>query len=112
MWGILTPSQKEMVSVAVQSFFENNWKENHSLCHGELGNLAILKHVQSKLNIPDHRLEQVKQRLKQQIEKHGFISGLPNRAESLSFMLGLAGMGLSLLYIDQDQPMPPILYLG
>jgi type 2 lantibiotic biosynthesis protein LanM len=70
---------------------------NHSLCHGDLGNMEFLAEAKSfvaELNLDaDGVLAQVLASMR----LHGYICGHPGGLESPGLMMGLAGIGYGLL---------------
>ncbi|MCU1278603.1 MAG: type 2 lantibiotic biosynthesis protein LanM, partial [bacterium] len=86
---------------------------NHSLCHGDLGNLELPFRVARTLG--DASLAAlVQQRLAvvlASIERDGVLSGAPYGSETPALMNGLAGSGLALLRFAEPDLVPSVLTL-
>lgn len=93
--------------------YTNAFGRNHSLCHGDLGNAVIIKdiatHLKSTLwnNVADFFALRVVSMYKIDEMKIGL--GVEMLTPEL--MIGLAGMGYSLLYIYSNGELPNILRL-
>lgn len=83
---------------------------NHSLCHGDLGNMELLIQAQEFLP-PDVTPEAVLTRVLESAEDHGWVSGHPHGLESPGLMTGLAGIGLELLRLAHPHDVPCVLLL-
>lgn len=86
---------------------------NTSLCHGDLGNLAILKYAAKALGRWD--LENAAtgtfQKLFDSVLKERWQDGLFRGTESLGLMVGLAGVGFAILKQFAPEFVPEILVL-
>lgn len=105
--------QKE-IEVGIATTLQRGFGINHSLCHGDLGNLDILIFAANQLN--DNKLVQTvndySQSILQDIKNRGWVTGLHTiNNESPSLMLGLAGIGMGLLKIWSPNYIPSILRL-
>jgi lantibiotic modifying enzyme len=87
---------------------------NHSLCHGDLGNLDFL--VQAEKTLGDQSLRIEIERLSaiilEEMENFGTISGMFNGVETPGLMTGLAGIGYGLLRLAEPSRLPSILTLS
>jgi type 2 lantibiotic biosynthesis protein LanM len=82
-------------------------QDNHSLCHGTLGNVDILLTLAEATS--DHSLRELALRLTayvlEQKDKSGWVGGLTRSAEMHGLMLGLSGYGYAILRtIDERVP--------
>jgi type 2 lantibiotic biosynthesis protein LanM len=86
---------------------------NHSLCHGDLGNVDFLLETGRKLN--DRRLLAQAHRIAGgivgQIGRHRWACGNPLRVESPGLMTGLAGIGYEMLRLAEPARVPSVLSL-
>ncbi len=102
------------VNVAVATTLRDGFGQNHSLCHGDLGNLDILQHIAQATG--DRALEDEVCRLTAavvaDIRGQGYRCGLPLAVESPGLMTGLAGIGYGLLRLAAPQVVPSILALA
>ena len=87
---------------------------NHSLCHGDLGNLDFL--LQASQATGDQELVLKVDELTNQIiasmKKYGWLCGVPLSVESPALMNGLAGICYGLLRMAEPDRVPSILILG
>ncbi len=87
--------------------------EDHSLCHGDLGNLELLLSAASTLNRRDLRDEarQVASRILAGVATHGWHSGMAHNIETPGLMVGWAGTGYQLLRLADPDRVPSVLTL-
>lgn len=87
---------------------------NYSLCHGLLGNSEILYYAGLCLGENKWK-EAALQRamyVAEEIQQGHWICGLPSQMETPGLMLGIAGMGMSLLHLSHPTQVPSVLRLG
>ncbi|GER89541.1 lanthionine synthetase [Dictyobacter vulcani] len=102
------------IEVALQTVLSAGFGGNHSLCHGDLGNLDILlcaQHMsdQQKYQADIERLTAI---LVQSIKVQGWITGVPEGLETPGLMTGLAGIGYALLRLAAPAQIPSVLLLA
>src|SRR5262249_43666243 len=87
--------------------------QNHSLCHGDLGNLDFLVEAGDVLP-PDLRVraDQISAALANRISRKGWLCGNPLLVESPGLMTGLAGIGYELLRLAEPVRVPSVLLLA
>ncbi|WP_369902159.1 type 2 lanthipeptide synthetase LanM family protein [Bacillus manliponensis] len=115
MWDILTDKQRERVHLGIKSIIAKGLDTNHCLCHGNLGNYEIMRQISKQVEDPDleQNLQNIKLKILDSICLHGVECGLSNKVEVPGFMVGLSGIGLALLYMeDQSTPVTDILLLS
>lgn len=106
--------KKMMIDIdrAVKSTLGFGYRNNYCLCHGDFGNLEILRDY--AIQFHDMKIKQLCDNLLEamlgQIMKKEWHCGLPNEYENPSFMTGLAGIGYSLMR-RYDFRIPTILAL-
>lgn len=89
----------EDIDNAVQSSIKYGYRNNYCLCHGDFGNIEILREYAIKFQ--DKKIEDLCNNLivsmtKEVINKE-WHCGLPNEYENPGFMTGISGIGYSLL---------------
>jgi lantibiotic modifying enzyme len=86
---------------------------NHSLCHGDLGNLETLLHASRAELEPRlaNRIERLSAAVLAGIDRHGWLCGLPLPVESQGLMTGIAGVGYQLLRLAEPARVPSVLAL-
>src|SRR5581483_6557504 len=92
---------------------------NHSLSHGDFGNLETLLIAASTLDKGHPKLlwirsnlERITAQLLQSIKVHGWVTGIPLRVETAGLMIGLAGIGYELLRLAEPHLVPSVLLLA
>ncbi|MCK2244309.1 MULTISPECIES: type 2 lanthipeptide synthetase LanM family protein [unclassified Crossiella] len=81
---------------------------NHSLCHGELGNLDILLSTGA---LPAPELDLLLAAQLADAERTGWRCAVPEGTSTPGLMLGLAGIGYGLLRFAEPQATPSVLLL-
>lgn len=105
---ILKGEIEKQMHIAAKTTMTHGFNGTHSLCHGDTGNLEILTTYARK--IKNERLLadclEYSKRLAGIFIEGNWNCGLPYNQETPSFMLGLAGMGYSMMrYQDINLPM-------
>jgi lantibiotic modifying enzyme len=87
---------------------------NHSLAHGDFGNLEALLLAAQKLDMPylHAARERSAAQLLESMNQCGLIVGVPLNVETPGFMIGLAGIGYELLRLGKSDHIPSILVLA
>jgi type 2 lantibiotic biosynthesis protein LanM len=87
---------------------------NHSLCHGDLGNLEFL--LAASQNLAEKGYSTVLQQyiaiILDKIEDEGWFCGIPHGLETPGLMSGLAGIGYQLLRLSSPAKIPSVLVLS
>ena len=86
---------------------------NHSLCHGDLGNLELLLAARQ---LPGQEpsaaeVERWTAIVLESFERHGALSGVPLGVETPGLMVGLSGIGYQLLRLCEPRKVPSVLVL-
>lgn len=101
------------IDTAVRSTLPGGFGENHSLCHGDLGNLELLFAAARLGN--DAELEAQAWRIAggiaDNIRNGGWLFGLPGSIETPGLMAGLAGIGYGLARLARPDFFPNVLTL-
>jgi type 2 lantibiotic biosynthesis protein LanM len=101
------------VEIAMATTLDHGFGMNHSLCHGDSGNLELF--LQASRLPGEHGAEWQLSRLAaillQDIAQNGWICGHPLKVESPGLMTGLAGIGYQLLRIAEPERVPAVLLL-
>jgi type 2 lantibiotic biosynthesis protein LanM len=101
------------IDSAIQTTLHQGFGRNHSLCHGDLGNLELLLTAQ-QYGMQQHNTElaRLTALLLECGETHGWVCGTPQRIEAPGLMTGLAGIGYQLLRLSAPTAIPNILVLA
>lgn len=92
------------ITVAVKTTLGSGFGRNHSLCHGDLGNIDILQAGQ------DCQIQAFSDRLCD-VLSDSYISGASGGVETPGLFLGISGIGLALLRLRSRQTIPSVLSL-
>jgi type 2 lantibiotic biosynthesis protein LanM len=102
------------IQIAIQTTFAAGFGGNHSLCHGDLGNLDFL--LEAAVNLDDRRLmtqvRRVAAAVFDDLDGHGAKCGIPLGAETPGLMTGIAGIGYALLRLADPRGVPSVLALS
>jgi type 2 lantibiotic biosynthesis protein LanM len=110
---IADPMIEDDLKVAVETTYRDGFGANHSLCHGDLGNLELLlaaSHVLSAAELADKLRERASQTLAS-IEQYGWRCGVPLDIKTPGLLDGLAGIGYGLLRLADPDRIPSVLTL-
>jgi len=107
-----TPDIRHEIEVALQSTLREGFGGNHSVCHGDLGNLEFAL-LASQYVMPELRdtVTEKASIILESMNRYGWLCGVPGGVETPSFMTGLAGMGYELLRLSDPERVPSILLL-
>lgn len=108
------PAVRDEIRVAVETTLAEGFGKNHSLCHGDLGNLDFLVEVARTMGDADlqARVGRIGRGILESIEAHGWLYGLPKGAEPLGLMIGLAGIAYGLARLAAPERLPSVLSLA
>jgi lantibiotic modifying enzyme len=95
---------------ALETTLRAGFDGNHSLCHGALGNLAL---IDAAVAVPEFKhlrdaRDVVAAGIVGSIREHGPLCGIPNGVETPGLMTGLAGIGLGMLRIAGLSAVEPL----
>ena len=99
------------IAHAVETTMATGFGDNHSLCHGHLGNLDILFQIAEALD-DDSLRERAGERLRwslDDVELNGPRCGIAPSAEIPGLMTGLAGIGYGMLRLAEPARVPSVL---
>ena len=94
------------IDVAVRSTLEHGFGENHSLCHGDLGNLELLFAAGR-----EEEAWSIAAGIVDNIRTEGWLGGLPGNIETPGLMAGLSGIGYGLARLARPEIFPRLLTL-
>lgn len=102
------------IDAALYTTMRRGFGRNHSLCHGDMGNLDILLTATQLLANECYKeeLQRMAPMLLDSIEKQSCISGVPQGVETPGLMVGLAGIGYALLRLAEPEYVPSVLLLA
>jgi len=101
------------IDTALKTTLAEGFGSNHSLCHGDLGNLELLLQASEILGDPQLRSQtnRLAGAILDSISKYGWLCGNPLGVESPGLMTGLAGIGYGLLRLAEPKRVPSVLVL-
>jgi len=99
------------IATALRTTVRQGFGGNHSLCHGDLGNLELLLQASQTLDDPQWRAEvdRMAAIILESIDEQGWLCGVPLGVESPGLMTGLAGIGYELLRLAEPACVPAVL---
>ncbi|GHO99106.1 hypothetical protein KSF_091540 [Reticulibacter mediterranei] len=105
---------REEIGAALKTTIAKGFGHNHSLCHGDLGNLETLLVATQRLDERqyDQSFEQFTAMLLESVETGKWITGVPLGGETPGLMNGLAGIGYALLRLAEPEMVPSVLLLA
>ncbi len=101
------------INTALKTTLAHGFGSNHSLCHGDLGNLELLLQASQTLDDPqwEVQVDRLGAIILESIDKHGWLCGVPLEVETPGLMTGLAGIGYELLRLAEPERVPSVLVL-
>jgi len=101
------------IDVSLRTTSELGFGGNHSLCHGDLGNLELLLEAGRILDESQSLAQagRIAAMTLKSFDKDGWLCGVPLDVESPGLMTGLAGIGYELLRIAEPARVPSVLAL-
>jgi type 2 lantibiotic biosynthesis protein LanM len=98
------------IETAVRTTLSSGFGLNHSLCHGDLGNLEFLLEARrAGVGCP---VDRIAAGIVKSIERDGWLCATPLGVESPGLMTGLAGIGYGLLRLADPARVPSVLMLA
>ncbi len=87
---------------------------NHSLAHGDCGNLETVLLAAQTLQTPQlhNHLQRLTAQLLESMLQHGWVIGVPLNVETPGLLLGLAGIGYQCLRLAEPERVPSVLTLA
>ena len=107
------PGVRAEIAAALETSLREGFGRNHSLCHGDLGNLELLLQARRILGGPRWE-DEIRRRtatVLASIETNGWRSGVAFGVETPGLMVGLAGIGYELLRLAEPEHVPSVLVL-
>ncbi len=108
------PLLEQEIEVSLRTTFASGFGSNHSLCHGDLGNLELFLEAARAFPRSPRGAEanRLVASIVQSIERDGWLCGNPLAVESPGLMTGIAGIGYGLLRCADPGRVPSILTLA
>jgi type 2 lantibiotic biosynthesis protein LanM len=106
-----TPEIREEIDVALRTTLREGFGLNHSLCHGDLGNLDLLLMAARMPGKEEYQqaIDRISAMLLDSIDRQGWVTGVPLGVETPGLMVGLAGIGYGLLRLAASEQVPSVL---
>jgi type 2 lantibiotic biosynthesis protein LanM len=104
---------EQEIAIALHTTRTKGFGFNHSLCHGDLGNVDLLLAARTALGDDSLSpiIEDIAVRIMDSLERDGAICGTPSGIETPGLMMGLAGIGYGLLRLATSDRVPSVLTL-
>ncbi|HEY0753118.1 MAG TPA: type 2 lanthipeptide synthetase LanM family protein [Ktedonobacteraceae bacterium] len=107
------PAIRTEIEDALQTTLKEGFGRNHSLCHGDMGSLAVL--LMANHLLPEQyakELASLQAVLLNNLQAQGCHSGIPYPIETPGLMLGMSGTGYALLRLAAPDRVPELLVLA
>jgi lantibiotic modifying enzyme len=103
------PEIREEIDTALRTTLEQGFGGNHSLCHGDLGNLDFILEASRVLDKPllDRLVNQLSAMVLESASRYGWLCGVPLNVETPGLMTGLAGIGYGMLRLASPALIKP-----
>jgi lantibiotic modifying enzyme len=114
MAGLLEePALRREAEVALETTLSVGFGHNHSLCHGDWGNLELL--LQAGLHLDGERwlprARAVAAGVLDSMRERGWVCGVPTGVETPGLMTGITGIGYGCLRLAAPRRVPSVLLL-
>ena len=108
------PIVRQDLERAVQATVNHRPGTNHSLCHGDIGNLDFLLQAAAATGSRElaQKVDELTGQIVASIRKYGWLCGVPLGVESPALMNGLAGICYGLLRLADPARVPSVLTLS
>lgn len=105
---------RQEIHIALTTTLQKGFGHNHSLCHGDLGNLEVLlAATQTSGNSAyQEEITRLATLILGSTQDQGWVTGVPLGVETPGLMNGLAGMGYQLLRLAEPERVPSVLQLA
>ena len=102
------------IDAALHTTLKGGFGSNHSLCHGDLGNLEPLLEASLRADGSPwrERVSRIASIVLESIRESGWVCGVPFGVETPGLMTGLAGIGYGLLRLAEPMRVPSVLSLA
>jgi type 2 lantibiotic biosynthesis protein LanM len=103
----------EEIAAALQTTLKEGFGLNHSLCHGDLGNLETILTAAQVLGDAEYQahVERLAAMILESIETRGWLTGIPMGVETPGLLTGISGIGYELLRLGAPERVPCLLVL-
>lgn len=107
------PDIEEEIDAALRTTLERGFGYNHTLCHGDLGNLDFIMEAARTLDKPllSTLANQLSAMVLESAERYGWLCGVPLKVETPGLMTGLAGIGYGMLRLASPLEVPSVLMI-
>lgn len=101
------------IEVALRTTLTDGFGRNHSLCHGDLGNIELLLQASRTpgYSVWSSQVKRLSSIILESTKEYGWLCGIPLGVESPGLMTGLAGIGYGLLRLADPERIPSVLTL-
>jgi type 2 lantibiotic biosynthesis protein LanM len=108
------PGIRSDAEIALDTTIRSGFGTNHSLCHGDLGNVEPVLIASQLLDDPRWKASAsaIASSILKRFKAGGWICGVPQGVETPGLLVGLAGIGYGLLRLADPARIPSILTLA
>lgn len=107
------PELVEELNLALDITLKTGLGLNHSLCHGDMGNIELITQANEQFQTPElhTQLTRAANIVHDSVKQHGWLSGVPKGVETPGLMVGLAGIGYGMLRLAAPDRVPSVVSL-
>lgn len=111
--GFGSPQVQEDIRAALSTTIEKGFGNNRSFCHGDFGQLEILRYAEKILKQPSigRIISQIEMQLLSHMKEKPWNKGLTRGMENTGLLIGIAGVGYGLLQSFAPNLLPSLLQL-
>ena len=104
----------EEIASALKTTLTQGFGQNHSLCHGDLGNLELFLSASQLLDKTRYapEVERIAAIILDSLDVQGWCTGVPLSIEVPGLMTGISGIGYELLRLVEPDFVPSVLVLA
>jgi type 2 lantibiotic biosynthesis protein LanM len=105
---------REEIASALKTTLTQGFGQNHSLCHGDLGNLELFLTASQVLDETRYNteVERLAAMILHSLDLQGWCTGVPLGIEVPGLMTGISGIGYELLRLAEPEFVPSVLVLA
>jgi type 2 lantibiotic biosynthesis protein LanM len=105
---------REEIAIALKTTLTQGFGQNHSLCHGDLGNLELFLTASQTFDKTRYapEVENITAMILDSLDQQGWCTGVPLSIETPGLMTGISGIGYELLRLAEPDRVPSVLVLA
>ncbi|MDE1458183.1 type 2 lanthipeptide synthetase LanM family protein [Bacillus licheniformis] len=110
--GVNDPGLHTDILNALETTVKHGFGNNRSFCHGDFGQLEILRGFREEFSELNTIIQNTEDRLLTYFQENPFSKGVSRGVDSAGLMLGLSGVGYGMLQCQYGEELPELLQLS